>query len=89
MSAAGGLKKVDVILFNLGKSNLTHINVDMLANIQNPALMEIAPLGVLEFVVFYENSSMGVVQSNNVTLVRGNNYVRLFGAWCLDEHHTN
>lgn len=70
---------MDVVSFDLGQSNKTHVNAEMKVNIVNPGLIEVVPLGVLEFDILYENSSMGFVTSNNMTLKRGVNTVWMFG----------
>lgn len=70
---------MEIQSFDLSRSNKTHINAAMLARIRNPSLIAIEPIGRLDFVIFYENSSVGAMLSDNINLVRGDNYVRMFG----------
>eukprot|EP00002_Diphylleia_rotans_P003357 TRINITY_DN1229_c0_g1_i5.p1 TRINITY_DN1229_c0_g1~~TRINITY_DN1229_c0_g1_i5.p1 ORF type:complete len:1091 (-),score=250.98 TRINITY_DN1229_c0_g1_i5:266-3538(-) len=85
LTAFNSFPNVELLVFDLTKSNATHINVDMQVNMYNPAVLNIDPLGNLEFDIVYKGARMGTLFAENVSVYMGPNILSMAGSIIPDD----
>jgi hypothetical protein len=79
LRGCNGLTDVSVNVFNMAASTEQHVVANTTVIIQNPSVFAITPVGRLTFDIFYEDSYIGTLRSQDIGLVFGSNFANMVG----------
>lgn len=79
LTGLSGLKNLEILSSDPSVSDASNVKVAIMSKLNNPSVVEMTEMGDLHFELYYQGEHLGILESLDVHVVRGDNYLNMTG----------